>query len=123
MNFRDGMAQIQRNMIIVQALLQIAPQAAGNRLYFKYGLHMRALQCQPSGHNHANIPGAQYDDFMSHHTIVQIDVRLRRTGGKHTGWALARNGQRAARPFPAAHRQHNRLGLHLPEAKRAGDGN
>ena len=110
------MTEVERNAIIVQALLYIPRKTAGIGLNFVDSFYVGSLQGQPSGHDQADIAAAQNDDLFSHHDILQIHIGLGDAGGIDAGGTGARSGQGAAGPFPAPHGQENRLGLDLQEA-------
>ena len=119
---RYRMAQVQRNAVIIQALLHIAGQTAGIWLDLKHGLDMGAFQRKPAGHNHADVPGSQDDHFLCGHYIAEVNISLGNPGRKHTGRPLTRNSQSASGPFPASHGKDDGPGLpHLkPLACRCG---
>ena len=62
------------HLVIVQTLFNISRKAAGVGLYLEYGVYLRALQRQPSCHNHADVAGAQDDGPPADHFILQVDI-------------------------------------------------
>ena len=62
-----------------------------------------------SRHDEADVAGAENDDALSDHIALNVHIPLRRARRKNAGAACAGNRDRAARAFPAAHRQHDGL--------------
>ena len=58
MDRSNRMAQVQRNVIVIQALFNVAGKAAGVWLDLKHSLDIGSLKGQTSGHDHADITGA-----------------------------------------------------------------
>ena len=111
-----GMAQIQGDVVIPQTLLNVPGQAAGVGLNLEYRPDMGALQGEPPGHDHADIPGAKNHNLFSHHLVVQVYVGLGHPRGVHAGGPLPRDADGAPGPLPAAHGQDDRLCLNLQDA-------
>ena len=107
---RYRMAQVQRNAVIIQALLHIAGQTAGIWLDLKHGLDMSAFQRKPAGHNHADVPGSQDDHFLCGHYIAEVNISLGNPCRKHTGRALTGDSQSASGTLPASHGKDHGLG-------------
>ena len=121
-NIGDGMAQVQGDAIVVEALLDVAGQAAGIGLHFIDGLHMGPLQRHAAGHDHADVAAAQNDHLPAHHEVAQVDVLLGHAGGVDARRAAARNGQGAPGTLPAAHGENHRVAPELFEPGGAGGG-
>ena len=99
------MAQIKRNVIVVQALNDVAVQAGGEGHQLHAGQHLRALQGHAAGHNQADVAAAQDDHPAAGHIAHEVDELLGRAGGVDAGAAGAGGAQRAAGPLAAAHGQ------------------
>jgi len=106
----------------VQALDDVAGQAAGKRHQLDAGQDLGADAGHAPGHDQADIAGAQDDDALARHQAFQIDQALCRAGGHDPGAVGARDGQGTARALPAAHSQNNRAGLDLHQSVRRADG-
>ena len=117
----DGMAEIQRNIVVIEALNDIAVQAGRERHQLGTGEDLRALQRHAAGHDQADIAGAEDHDALAGHIAHEVDVLLRSTGGINTGAAGTRRRQRATRTLAAAHRQDDRLRLDDLHALRGRD--
>ena len=107
----DRVREVERDVVVVQALQHVAGQAGGVRQHLVDRLHVRAFQRQPPGHDHADVAGTQDDDLPGRHPVVEVDVSLRHARRVHAGRPLARDGQRAARALPAAHRERDGAGM------------
>ena len=108
LNVDHRVAQKQRNVVVMQALNDIAVQAAGIRHQFHTGQHFGTLKGHTAGHDQANIAAAQNDHPFAGHIAFQIDEFLSRAGGINTRAAGTRGRQRAPGTFPAAHRKDQR---------------
>ena len=106
LNVDHRVTQKQRNVIVVQALNNIAVQAAGIRHQFHAGQHLGTLQGHAAGHDQADVAAAQNDHPLAGHIAFQIDEFLSRTGGINTRAAGAGGRQCAPGTFPAAHSQN-----------------
>ena len=107
------MAEIQRDLIVVKALDDIAVQSVGIGAKLHAGQYFGALQCHAPCHDQPDIAGAEYDHPAADHIAFHIDIALRGPGGKDTGGPVARDGDSAAGTLPAAHRQYNGAGFQL----------
>ena len=116
------MAQIQGDVIVLQALHDVAVQAGGIGHQLYAGQHLGALQGHAARHDQADIAAAQDDHAAAGHIALEVDKLLRGAGAVDAGAAGAGNGQRAAGTLAAAHGQHNSLGLEHLQAPLAGDG-
>ena len=119
------MAQVERDVVVVQALHDVAVEAGGERHQLDAGEHLRALQRHAARHDEADVAGAEDHHALAGHVALQVDELLRGTGGVDAGAAGARGAQRAARTLAAAHREDDRLGgddLHAVRARNAGHG-
>ena len=104
------MGEIERDAVVLQALHDVAGQAAGIGHQLDAGQHFGALQRQAAGHDQADVAGPQNDGPAAHHVALDVHKTLGRAGGKDAGRALAGDGDGAAGALAAAHGQHHRLG-------------
>ena len=111
LDLRHRVGQIQRDIIIVQALHDVARQTAGIRHHLNAGQHLRALQRHAAGHDKADIARAQNHHAAAHHVALNVQIPLGRARGEYASRARARDGNGAARAFAAAHAQHDGRGL------------
>ena len=108
--------KVQRNIVVVQALLDVARQAARIGLNLVHTLDVRALERHAAGHDQADVAAAEDDDLAANHHVLQVDVALRHTGGIYARRTMTRRGQRAAGTFAAAHGQQHSIRLELHQA-------
>ena len=111
MNVHDGVGQIQRDAVILQALDDIAVEAAGIGHELHAGQHLRPLQRHAPGHDEADVPAAQDHHPAAGHVALQVHEFLGGAGAVNAGAAGAGDGQRPPGPLPAAHGQHHGLRL------------
>lgn len=97
------MGKIQRNIIIVQALYNIAGQTVGERADFQHCLHLAAFKAHAARHDKADIAAAQNNDFVPGDIAFHVNHALCRTGGKYACGAFTRDTDSAAGTFAAAH--------------------
>ena len=76
-NINDGVAQLQRDTKILQALDDVSLQTAGIGHQFCNHLHLCALQRHAAGHDQADVAGTEDDDFLTRHEAFHIDQTLR----------------------------------------------
>ena len=107
------MGKIQGDIVVIQALDDIAVQAVGIGAELHTGQHLGALQRHAARHNKADIAGAENDHPAADHVALHIDIALCRPCGKDAGRPVARNGNGSAGAVPAAHGQHHSPGLQL----------
>jgi len=72
----DRMAQVQRNIIIQQALDVVARQPGQVGHNFQHAVHMGAFQRQAAGHNHANIARAEDHELFARHVTFHVHPAL-----------------------------------------------
>ena len=106
---RHGGGEVQGNVIVVQALCNVARKAGGCILNFVYALHFSALERQAAGHDHADVAAAEDHAFFRGHAAHEVDEMLRRARGVNAGGAVAVDPNLAGRFFPAAAGQHERI--------------
>ena len=116
LDIHHRVAQFQGDAEVVQALHNVALQAAGIGHQLRHAEHLGPFQRHPAGHDQADIAGAQ-----DHHPAPgQIPFHIHQPLGRacriDAGGAVAGNVQRTAGPLPAAHGQHHRLGVQLEQA-------
>ena len=107
----DGVREIQRNIKIVQALYDVAGEAAGIGHYLYAGQHLRALQRHAARHDQADIARAEDHHTLAHHVALDVQIALCRARRKHARGAPPRNGDGPACALAAAHAQHDRRRL------------
>ena len=83
---------------------------------------MSAFQRHAACHDHADIAGAEDDDLLAGHPVVEVHVSLRGACGEHARRTLAGNAQCAAAALLAAHGKHHSLCLILAQAAAGGGG-
>jgi len=103
MDFCDSVAQVERNIVVIQTLRNVAGQAGGIWHQLEHSLHMGAFQGHSAGHNHTDIAGTQNNDLFAGHAVIEVHVRLRSTGREHAGRTFTGDAQRATAAFLAAH--------------------
>ena len=122
MDLGDGVAEIERDIVVIQTLHDVARQAGGVRHQLEHCLHMSAFQRHAACHDHADIAGAEDDDLLAGHPVVEVHVSLRGACGEHARRTLAGNAQCAAAALLAAHGKHHSLCLILAQAAAGGGG-
>ena len=122
MDLGDGVAEIERDIVVIQTLHDVARQAGGVRHQLEHCLHMSAFQRHAACHDHADIAGAEDDDLLAGHPVVEVHVSLRGACGEHARRTLAGNAQCAAAALLAAHGKHRSLCLILAQAAAGGGG-
>ena len=111
LNVDHGMAEHEGDIVVLQALDDVAVEAAGIGHQLHAGQHLGALKGHAAGHDEADIATAEDDHALAGHIALKVDKFLRRAGGEHARAARAGRGQRAAGPLAAAHGQHDGPGL------------
>ena len=109
------MAEGQRDVIIMEALLDIPRQPARDRHDFKNADDMRSFESKAAGHDHAYVARTEDDDLLARHAVVQVDVGLGNAGCEYARRPCAGDCQSAAGALAAAHRKYHRFGLHFNE--------
>ena len=105
------MGKIQRDVVVIEALHDVAVEAGAKRHELHTRQHLRALQGHAARHDQADVTRTEDDAALARHVAQQVNKLLRGAGGVDAGAAGARGGQRAARTLAAAHRQNDRLRL------------
>ena len=104
-NFRHGMAQLQRNIIVVETLYNISLKAAGIWHQLGYHLHLSSLQRHTPCHDKPDITRAQDYNFLSHAVAFYIHQTLGSSRRKNAGRPVTRNIEGPSRALPASHGQ------------------
>lgn len=112
----DGVAEVERNAKIVEALDDIALEAAGIGHQLSNGEDFCALERHAAGHDEADVAAAKDDDAAADHAALDVDKALRRPGGVDARRTEAGDVQCAARPFAAAHGEDDALRLNCKAA-------
>ena len=81
LNVHNGVAELEGDIKVVQALDNVALQTAGIRQQLRHDQHLRALKRHAPRHNEANVAAAENDDSAAGHEALHVDEPLRRTGG------------------------------------------
>ena len=102
-DIRHRVGQVQGDVVIPEALDDIAVQAAGIGHQFHAGQNLCALQGHTAGHDQADVAAAEDDDPFPHQISLDIEEALGCSGGKNAGAARAGNGDGAPGAFAAAH--------------------
>ena len=116
LNVHHGMAQLQRNAVVIQTLDDIPLQAARVRHQLGHDLYLRTFQGHTASHNQTDITGTQNDDFPARQISLHVHQTLGSTRGVDTGRTIARDIQGASGTLPAAHCQNNRFGFQSKQA-------
>ena len=96
LNVHHGVAQLQRNAKIIEALHNIALQTAGIGHKLGNAEHLGTLQRHTARHNQADVAAAQNHNPPPGQVAFHIDKALRRARSEDTGGAVAGDVQRAA---------------------------
>ena len=116
MNGRNGMGQIQRNIIVIQALYHITGQAVREGADFQDSLDFTAFQGHTAGHDEANIATTEDDNFLTRQITFHVDHALSRTSREDASRTIARDTDGTACTFAATHREDNRLALYFHQS-------
>ena len=111
LNIHDGMGQIQGDVEVLQALHDVAGQAAGIRHDLHAGQYFGTFQRHAAGHDQADVAAAQNEHPFAYQIALHVDIALGRTGGVDTGRAAARNANGTAGALPAAHAEDDASGF------------
>ncbi len=110
-NVDDRVAQVQGNIKVIQTLNNITVQAGRIGHQFNASKHLGTLQGHAASHDQANVAAAQNHHPLAGHVAFQIDEFLCSAGTVNACAAGARRTQSAPGTFPAAHGQHDGLGM------------
>ena len=116
MDIHNGVAQKERDIVVVQALHDVALESAGVRQKLGHALDVRALKRHAARHDEADVAAAEDDDLASGHEALKIHEPLRRTGGIDACRTVAGDVQRSAGPLAAAHRKNDGAAAELLHA-------
>ena len=108
-----GMAEVERNVVIHQALDIIAGQTRQERHHFENTFHFCTFKGEAAGHDHADIAGTQNNKAFAGHKSFHVHPALGGTGGKYSRWARAGDADLSARFFATAHREDDGPGLDI----------
>ena len=109
LNVHDGVGQVQRDVKILQALHNVAGQAAGIGHDLHAGQHLGPFQRHPPGHDQADVAAAQNEHPFAYQIALHVDIALGGTGGVDAGRAGARDADGPAGALPAAHAEDDAL--------------
>ena len=116
LDVHHGVAELQGDAVVVQALDDVALQAAGIGHDLRHDLDLCALEGQTAGHDEADVAAAQDDHLPAGHIALHVDQTLGRTGAVDARGTEARDVQRAAAALTAAHGQDDGPRLDLEQA-------
>ena len=85
----DGVAQLQGDAVVIQALDDVPLQAAGIGHQLRHALDLGALQGHAAGHNQADVAAAQNDHLSARQIAFQVDKALGGAGGEDSRGAGA----------------------------------
>ena len=105
------MGKVQGNVKVVQALHDVAGQAAGVGHHLYAGQHLCALKGHAACHDQANVAAAEDQHPPAHQITFHVHIALCCTGGVHAGRAGARGADGTAGALAAAHAQNDALGF------------
>ncbi len=115
-NAGHRMGQIQRNVIVMQALHNVSVQTGGEGHQFHAGQDLGALERHAAGHDQADITAAQNHNTFTGHKAFQVDELLGCTGCINPGAARTRRAQRSTGALTTAHGQDHSLCLNYLKA-------
>ena len=105
------MGQIQGDVEVLQALHDVAGQAAGIRHDLHAGQYFGTFQRHAAGHDQADVAAAEDEHPPAYQIALHVDIALGRTGGVDAGRAAARNANGTAGALPAAHAEDDASGF------------
>ena len=108
---RDRVAQVQRDVIVVQALVDVARQTRGGGLGLVHAEHLRALKRQAARHDEPDVAAAEDDAAAGRQLAEQVRKVLRGAGREHARRARAVDKDLLCRALAAAGGQHERARL------------
>ena len=97
------MTEKKRNIVILQALNDIAVQAGGIGHDLNAGEDFGSLKRHAAGHDQSDIAGTENNDTPPGHESFQIDKTLCCAGRIDSRAPGSGRAERSARPFTAAH--------------------
>ncbi len=107
----DGMAQIEGDVVVVQALDDVARESAGIGQDLGHGEDLGSFQSHAACHDQSDVPGAQDHDALAHHEAFHVDEALGGPCGVDAGRPGAGDVDGPSGAFPAAHGEHHGLRL------------
>ena len=105
------MGEVQGDVKVVQALHDVAGQAAGVGHHLYAGQHLCTLKGHAARHDQADVAAAEDQHPLADQIAFHVHIALCCTGGVHTGRAGARGTNGTAGALAAAHAQNDALGL------------
>ena len=107
-NAHDRRRRMQRNAEVIEALHDIASQAARRGVDFEYAGHARACEREAARHDEADVARTKNHHIAARSATLQVHEVLRRSGREHARGARARRSERASAAFTRARRKHRR---------------
>ena len=83
MDIHNGVAQKERDIVVVQALHDVALESAGVRQKLGHALDVRALKRHAARHDETDVARAENDDAPADHVALDIKVALCGAGGEN----------------------------------------
>ena len=113
---RDGVAVIDGDAEVFEALHDVAFETAGIRHELDDSLDVRALKGHPARHDETDVSAAEDDDAFAHEIALDVAHLLRHARRVYARGTGARKRDRARRAFSASHREHHRarMKMHQP---------
>ena len=105
------MGEVEGDVKVLQALDDVPVQSAGIGHHFHAGQHLGAFQGHAAGHDQADVAAAQDHNPLAGQIAFHVDIALGGAGGEHARRTSAGDGDGAPGALPAAHSQHDGLGL------------
>ena len=115
-NFHYGVTELERNVKIIETLLNVACKTARVGHQLAYCVHLCALKRHTACHNQANVARAENNDLFAGKISLEVDVFLCRTCAVNACGACACNVERTAGALAAAHCKNDCLCLELEYA-------
>ena len=116
-DLHDGMAELERDAEVIEALYDIPLEAARVRHELSDDLDMRSFEREPAGHDEANVARAQDHDLASRKDAFDVHEMLRASCRIDAGRTGARDIEGTTWTLSAAHCKDHRACFDLDEAE------
>ena len=113
MDLHYGVAQTQRNVEIIETLLNVARKTARVGHQLANGVHLCTLQCHTARHDQTDVARAENDNFFAGEIPFEVDVLLRCARAVNACRTCACNVERSAGALTASHCQNDGFCLEL----------
>ena len=118
---RDGMAEQQRDTEVVDALDDVALEAARIRHELGDARDVGSLERHATGHDEPDVAGAEDDDLAARHEPLDVHEPLRGARGIDARGAEPRDAEGAGGALAAPHGEHDGARTNPLEPTRGGD--